>query len=78
MKTRFTEIFRNHSAFGGYTYRVMSNGKDVRIEESNQGASWIARKSMSVEQFERLATFLDLYNVYNQNPAVLAKMAMGA
>jgi len=71
--TRKTEIFRNQSALGGYSYRVLANESAVAIQQRFQNANWRTVKLVPREEFDHWADNVDLYNVYDQNPAKLAR-----
>jgi hypothetical protein len=73
--TRKTEIFRNQSAFGGYSYRVLANESAVAIQQSNQGATWRTVKLVPRAQFDTWADDVGLHDPYNQNPSKLARFA---
>jgi hypothetical protein len=71
--TRKTEIFRNESAFAGYSYRVLANEYEVAIQERYNNSTWYTMKVITRHEFDCWADNVDLYDQYNQNPAKLAR-----
>lgn len=61
-------------AFGGYCYRVTANNQFAHIQEKTpQSTRFITKVKLSRVNFDALAEKHDLYNVYDQNPAKLAR-----
>jgi hypothetical protein len=73
--TRKTEIFRNQSAFAGYSYRVLANESVAAIQCRYQNGRWRTMKLATLTEFNEFARNVDLYDVYDQNPAKLARYA---
>jgi len=73
--TQKQEIFRNQVAFGGYSYRVLANGSVVAIQCRYQNGTWRTMKLVTLAEFNEFADNVDLYNLYDQNPAKLARYA---
>lgn len=71
--TRKTEIFRNESAIGGYGYRVLANESVAAIQCRYQNGQWRTIKLVTLAEFKEFAGNVDLFNVYDQNPAKLAR-----
>lgn len=58
----FKEIFRNSSAYGGYGYRVTSNGAVCHINERFQGSNWKIVRKLSQREF---STWLETADTEN-------------
>jgi len=71
--TRKTEIFRNESAFAGYSYRVLANESVAAIQCRYQHGRWRTMKLVTLTEFNEVVDNVDLFNVYDQNPAKLAR-----
>lgn len=71
--TRKTEIFRNQSAFAGYSYRVLASESVVAIQQRFQNATWRTVKLVTRTQFDHWADNVNLYDQYDHNPAKLAR-----
>ena len=62
-------------AFGGYCYRVTANNHVAHIQEKTpRSTRFVTRAKLSRARFDALADEHDLYNVYDQNPAKLARL----
>jgi len=70
---RKTEIFRNKSAFAGYSYRVLANESVAAIQCRYQNGQWRTIKLVTLAEFNEFADNVDLHNVYDHNPAKLAR-----
>lgn len=68
-------LFENESAFGGYGYRAVTDGDNVKIEERKDGSAWRTVRTVTVSAFEAWAESVDLYDAYDRNPAKLARYA---
>ncbi len=73
--TRKQEIFRNQSALGGYSYRVLASESVVAIQQRFQNATWRTVKTLTRVEFDDFADSVSLYDAYDQNPAKLARFA---
>ncbi len=63
-----------NAAFGGYQYRVTSNGETVNYQEmSPRASSYRTRASESVDAFNKFADKVGLYDSNSDNPAVIAR-----
>ena len=71
--TRKTEIFRNQLALGGYGYRVLANESVAAIQCRYQNGQWRTMKLVTLAEFNEFVDNVDLYNVYDHNPAKLAR-----
>ena len=62
-------------AFGGSAFRAIERGDRVVVQESVQGARWRDLAVTSVSEFYKYADRFDLFNVYENDPAKLWKIA---
>ncbi len=68
-------IIDYNEAFGGYCYRVTANNQFAHIQEKTPHSNrFVTRAKLSRAQFDALAEKHDLFNVYDQNPAKLARI----
>jgi hypothetical protein len=67
---KFTQIYRSEGAYGGVSYRVTSNGKDVHLQSSEDlSKPWKTRARITQATWEKYAEKFDVFNPYNRNPA---------
>lgn len=67
---KFETIYRSNGAYHGVSYRATSNGKIVHLQASEDlSRPWRTREKITIEQWEKYAEELDIYNPYNDNPA---------
>ena len=71
----FKTIKAFSSAFGGYAYRVTSDGETVNYQERMPSATrFVTRATESYAAFERFAEKNGLFDSYHgDNPAVIAR-----
>jgi len=68
-------LYKANCSFGYVVYRAIRRKGNVVIQSSNRGARWRDMLQMSAETFEVYADQYDLYNPYNNDPAVLLRIA---
>ncbi len=68
-------LHENSSAWGGYGYRAVTDNKtgQVKLQERYNGGRWSTVRSVSLAIFESWAESVDLYDAYNNDPALLAR-----
>jgi len=71
----FKEIFNNSCAYGGWGYRVTSDGIICHIQESYRGSRWRTVRKVSAAEFAQFADAASLDDPYRQNPIKLACFA---
>lgn len=66
-------IYSPNSAYGGYEYRVTSDGKIVRIQERKGGcAAFKTKRTLTPAQWEQIRD--DNFDAYTNDPAVLSRL----
>ena len=64
------------TAFGGYSYRVTSNGEKVNLQRRAAGTSTFRTfHVMTMQAWEEAAEKHGIFDPYNDNPAVLEHIA---
>jgi hypothetical protein len=68
-------LHQNISAWGGYGYRAVTDNKteQVKLQERYNGSRWRTVRTVSLATFESWAESVNLYDVYNNDPALLGK-----
>lgn len=66
------------SAFGGFSYRVTSNGQEVHLQRRAAGTeSFRTFHTMNAAEWEKAAEKHGIFDPYNDNPAALEHIAHG-
>lgn len=73
MKTEI--IYKQVGAFGGSAFRAVRRGDLIVIQESVRGARWRDIAKTTPSEFYKYADRFDLFNLYENNPANLWKIA---
>jgi len=68
-------LHQNISAWGGYGYRAVTDNKtgQVKLQERYNGGRWHTVRNVPLAVFEAWAESVDLYDAYNNSPALLAR-----
>lgn len=67
-------IWQSYVGFGGYFYRVSSDGARVNISERRSSTDFKVVKRMSAADFSDWADEVALFNPYDQNPAKIERL----
>jgi hypothetical protein len=73
-KPRFETIKTFNCSLGGWQFKVTGNGETVNYHQmSPRSNSYRCVATESYESFEKFADEVGLFDVYNDNPAVIAR-----
>jgi hypothetical protein len=67
---KFKTIYKSLVAFGGYSFKITTNGKIVNyLIKTPSSSRYKISASESVEQFKIWSENVNLFDIYNNNPA---------
>ena len=72
---KFKTIFENKSLFGGYAFRVTSDGETVNLQSRAPGnKSFKTEVTMPRSEFDSFADEKGLYDPANDDPGTLSRL----
>jgi len=67
-------IYNPNTAFGGYEYRVTSDGTTVNVQERKSGSvKFKTKRVLTTSEWHAIKE--ENFDSYNNNPAVLSRLA---